>query len=75
MAETELQPDWKLSDNLTIKSGAIELTNLNGNAVSVYGIDGRLIDSSVATGTWTVDVPQGVYLVKVDSTTAKVMVK
>jgi hypothetical protein len=29
----------------------------------------------MATGTWTVAVPQGVYLVKVDSTTAKVMVK
>jgi hypothetical protein len=75
MAETELRPDWKLYDNLNIKAGAIELTNLNGNAVSVYGIDGRLINSSVATGTWTVDVPHGVYLVKVDSTTAKVMVK
>jgi hypothetical protein len=75
MAETELRPDWKLSDNLNIKAGAIELTNLNGNAVSVYGIDGRLINSGVATGTWTVAVPQGVYLVKVDSTTAKVMVK
>jgi hypothetical protein len=75
IAETELQPDWKLSDNLNIKAGAIELTNLNGNAVSVYGIDGRLINSSVATGTWTVAVPHGVYLVNVDSTTAKVMVK
>jgi hypothetical protein len=75
MAETELRPDWKLYDNLNIKAGAIELTNLNGNAVSVYGIDGRLINSGVATGTWTVAVPQGVYLVKVDSTTAKVMVK
>ena len=46
-----------------------------GTLVQVYNLQGQLVKSAVADGAVNVNVPQGVYLVKVDNNAVKVLVK
>ncbi len=68
-------------DNVTVNNDAVvNVVNgsilVDGNenaAVAVYSVDGRLV--KLAKGNVTIDVPAGVYMVKVGSSVSKVVVK
>lgn len=59
---------------INVNGGNITISNSTGKHVSVYTINGMVMYDGVTTGT-TVTVAQGVYIVKVDGTATKVMVK
>ncbi len=64
-----------VADNtvVNVANGSINVAGNNGAAVAVYSVDGRLV--SLSQGNVSINVPAGVYMVKVGSTVNKVVVK
>ncbi len=60
---------------ITLIPGGIALTSAAKTRVDVYTIDGKLIHSSAFTGDTVVNLPVGLYIVRLGNTAAKVAVK
>lgn len=60
---------------ITTAEGAIVVTGAEGKAVTVAAVDGKTIYAGTAAATTTVAVQPGVYVVKADTTVAKVIVR
>lgn len=55
-------------------TGAIAINGYNGNA-QVYNLGGQLVASRIVDGDATIDVAAGIYIVRIDGTNVKVIVK
>ncbi len=64
-----------VKDNVVVNvvNGSISVNGNNDASVAVYSVDGRLVN--ISQGNVNINVPAGVYLVKVGSTVNKVVVK
>ena len=63
-----------LSEKVVAKAGSIEVCGVNGN-VNVYAVDGRLIKSVAVNGEATIELANGLYIVRTPKTATKVLVK
>lgn len=59
---------------LTVGDGELSIVNGDGQTVSVFDVNGRQV-CATAAATATVQLPQGIYLVRLGSKTHKVVVK
>lgn len=69
--------DISVDGSATVKAadGAIVVTGNAGQALAVYGTDGKTVYTAAAVTDATVAVVPGVYIVRAGATTAKVIVK
>lgn len=61
--------------NVSAVNGMLHVTAPNGSAIQVFGIDGRLLTTATAvSGTTDIQLPAGVYVVKVNNLSVKKVV-
>ena len=75
---TSLYPTKKSNYIISGLSNSIKISGLNTkiNTIEIFSIEGRLIDSeTIQQGTFTKAINQGIYLVKVNGETYKVVVQ
>ena len=71
ISQKSIKPQWKITEN----NGSITVSGLNGKPMNVYSINGLNVYHCMSEDTVTLPVPAGVYIIKVDSTACKIVVR
>lgn len=67
--------ELQLVSKVTSTPQGISFNGMNGEQVSIYTVDGRLIHSMNATGSHSYNLAPGIYIVTINSKTLKIRVK
>lgn len=71
ISKKSINPQWKITGN----KGSITVNGLNGKHMNVYSTNGLNVYHCMSEDSVTIPVPAGLYIIKVDSTTCKVVVR
>lgn len=71
ISQPEAKAQWKAIGG----NGSIAVSGVNGEQVAVYAVNGRLAYNAPVADSATIDVPAGIYIVKVGAKACKVIVR